>query len=229
MNTILAFGDSLTWGTDPVTDGRHPLRLRWPTVVQQQLGEGWHVVAEGLGGRTTAYDDPDTRVDRNGAKVLPVLLSSHFPLELVVILLGLNDLKQTTGRNAEASAAGLERLMEIIRDHPYRWGGAVPRVLVVAPPHLRERRDGAPVAGGRVIAESLRLAPLFRAVSERFGGDFLDAAEVAQSDPADGVHLSGEATLAIGLAIAERIAAMITPRNLALTPPDPIVAQVVEE
>ena len=88
MKTILCYGDSLTWGYDAETLGRHALEDRWPSVLQKALGEGVHVIAEGLNGRTTAYDDHLADCDRNGARILPTILQSHAPLDLVIIMLG---------------------------------------------------------------------------------------------------------------------------------------------
>ena len=38
MKTILAYGDSLTWGYDPVSLGRHAHEDRWTSVLQKALG-----------------------------------------------------------------------------------------------------------------------------------------------------------------------------------------------
>lgn len=201
----MAFGDSLTWGTDARNGRRHPFEQRWPNVLQRELGRNWHVVAEGLGGRTTIYDDPESLIDRNGANALPILLSSHFPLDFVIIFLGLNDLKRNIAGSADAAVVGIYRLVEMIRKHPYRWADDVPDVMIVAPPHLRPRSNGAPPVGERSIAESQRLAPLYKRTAKAVGASFFDAASVAQADPVDGVHLTADATCAIGVALAEQI------------------------
>ena len=70
MTVIVAFGDSNTWGSDPATGGRLPRAQRWPTVMQNELGPGFEVVAEGLRGRTTVHDDP-IEPYRSGAHALP--------------------------------------------------------------------------------------------------------------------------------------------------------------
>ncbi len=93
MKTILAYGDSLTWGHDAERLGRHAHEDRWPSVLQKALGHGVRVIPEGLGGRTTAYDDHLADCDRNGARILPTLLHTHAPIDLVILLLGTNDLK----------------------------------------------------------------------------------------------------------------------------------------
>jgi lysophospholipase L1-like esterase len=39
MKTILAYGDSITWGSDPARGGaRHPASHRWPDVLAREDG-----------------------------------------------------------------------------------------------------------------------------------------------------------------------------------------------
>ena len=76
MKTVLCYGDSLTWGYD-AEGGRHALQDRWPSVLQAGLGGGVQVIADGLNGRTTAFDDHLAGADRNGARLLPTVLTTH--------------------------------------------------------------------------------------------------------------------------------------------------------
>ena len=89
--TILTYGDSNTWGSIPSGGGRYPRSVRWPGVLAATLGSGWHVVEAGLRGRTTIFDDP--MGDRNGARHQESVLASAAPVDVVVLLLGTNDLK----------------------------------------------------------------------------------------------------------------------------------------
>jgi len=82
MKTVLCYGDSLTWGYNAENLSRHALADRWPSVLQAALGSGVNVIAEGLNGRTTAFDDHLADADRNGARLLPTLLATHTPLDL---------------------------------------------------------------------------------------------------------------------------------------------------
>jgi lysophospholipase L1-like esterase len=96
QKSILCYGDSLTWGWIPVTEGaptlRYPYRDRWTGAMAAHLGEEYHVVEEGLSARTTSLDDPnDPRL--NGSAYLPSALASHLPLDLVIVMLGTNDTK----------------------------------------------------------------------------------------------------------------------------------------
>lgn len=209
MKTVLAFGDSLTWGTDPAANARHPHASLWPSVVQEGIGSRARVIAEGLGGRTTCYDDHSGPCDRNGARLLPTLLASHMPLDLVIIMLGTNDLKPALCGRAVGATAGMKRLVQIVRTYPYEKPGyPVPQVLIVAPPHCRAAADGQP-ASGRSIAESEALAPLYAALAAELGTGFFDAATVATASPIDGVHLDAAATAALGQALVEPVSQML--------------------
>ncbi len=140
VKSILCFGDSNTWGYDPVTGLRHPYGDRWPSVVQAELGSGCLVIPEGLNGRTISSDDPiDDR--RNGRTELPMILETHKPLHLVIIMLGTNDCKHRFALLPEEMAEGIRGLIEVVR-----VSGCGPEPALDSPP------DGSAAATSRAIA-----------------------------------------------------------------------------
>jgi lysophospholipase L1-like esterase len=199
MKTILAFGDSLTYGADAQTGGRHAFEDRWPSVLESGLNGAVRVIAEGLGGRTTTFDDWTSSADLNGARILPVLLKSHQPLDAVVIMLGTNDLKRYVNGSALAAAMGMKRLAQIVSTFPYDSGHPVPSVVLVSPPCACETDhvELAPMFDGGV-AESKKLAGHYKRVASELGCAFFDAATVAVATPLDGVHLDTGNTRKIG-------------------------------
>ncbi len=203
MKTILAYGDSLTYGSSPITGGpRHAYEDRWPSVLEAGLGGAARVIAEGLGGRTTAYDDWLANADRNGARILPTLLASHNPLDAVVIMLGSNDLKPYLGSTALEASYGVRRLVQVIHAHAATDGIAPPRIVIVAPPHFTKATVHPEMSehfgGDEAIAQSKLFAIYYKRRAEELGTAFFDASTVAQPDPADGVHLDARNTRAIG-------------------------------
>lgn len=205
---ILAFGDSLTWGTNP-GGGRHAFRDRWTSVLEESVS-GIRVIAEGLGGRTTSFDDYSAVADRNGVRALPTLLGSHYPLDLVAIMLGTNDLKPHLCGNIFGATAGIERLAEIVQTYPYGYGASVPKILIISPPLFCETNAGDRSPGaGRSIDGSRKFAASYKAVADKKNCTFFDAATVATASPIDGVHLDAENTRAIGRAIAPLVARML--------------------
>lgn len=212
MKTVLCYGDSLTWGTNPANGGqRHAFADRWPNVLQAGLGSGIEVVAEGMGGRTTAFDDHLADADRNGARLLPSALHTHRPVSVVILMLGTNDLKPAIAGDAESAMLGMRRCVEIVKGHSPRLPDFVPpKVLIVAPPHLVETPDpffGALFAGG--IAQSAKLAGYYSALATLLGCAFFDAGSVAKASPIDGIHLDAASTRAIGHALVEPVRALL--------------------
>ena len=94
--SLLCFGDSNTHGTPPMenmsSQGRFGPDVRWPSVMQTKLAPGWTVIEEGHPGRTTVHDDPIGGMHKNGIRMLPALLETHRPINVIVIMLGTNDL-----------------------------------------------------------------------------------------------------------------------------------------
>ncbi|MFZ4768284.1 MAG: GDSL-type esterase/lipase family protein, partial [Roseimicrobium sp.] len=138
MKTILCYGDSNTWGFVPesITEAfprRHPRDVRWTGVLQRELGAEYHVIEEGQNGRTTVHDDP-INLHRNGRTYLPACLESHKPIDLVVLMLGTNDLKAMFGLSAPEIAAGAGQLATVILRSDTGPHATAPKILLVAPP-----------------------------------------------------------------------------------------------
>lgn len=210
IKTVLCYGDSLTWGYDAGTLLRHRHEDRWPSVLEAELGNAARVIAEGLNGRTTAFDDHLAGEDRNGARLLPTLLGTHMPLDLVIFMLGANDMKPWIHGNPLAAQHGMRRLVDIVRGHPWRHAAVTPKIIIVSPPPLSRTANAEfteMFAGGD--AASRRLAPLYAALAEEYDLGFFDAGMVAKTTPLDGVHLDAENTRAIGKALAPLVRGML--------------------
>lgn len=203
MKTVLCYGDSLTWGYSAEGPSRHAHADRWTTVLAAGLGSDVTVITEGLNGRTTAYDDHLADCDRNGARVLPVILHTHSQIDLIVIMLGANDMKPFICGYAVGARQGMERLVDIVRNHAYPHGHAAPKIVLVSPPVLRDSEDAyfAEMFEG-AIPESKKLARHYADVAALTNCAFFDAGSVAATTPLDGLHLDAANTRAIGAALA---------------------------
>jgi lysophospholipase L1-like esterase len=213
LRTILCYGDSNTWGCIP-EEGDGPARRfgpdeRWPGVLRHELGDGYGVVEEGLNGRTTVWDDP-LEPYRNGRAFLMPCLLSHHPLDLVVVMLGTNDLKQRLGVGARDIAAGAGLLVDEIERSECGPEGGSPQVLLVCPPavdrvvELDDEFCGA-------LEKSRELARHYAAVAGARSCAFIDAGAHITSSDVDGIHLEADQHQRLGAVVAERAHQLLSP------------------
>ena len=207
MRTILCYGDSNTHGTAPMSDLDDDRRFgpteRWAGVMRGILGADWHVVEEGLPGRTTVLDDPIEGIYKNGLTYLAPCLESHRPIDVITIALGTNDLKARFGMPASDIAAGAGILVETVAAVLGRFGQSA-KVLLIAPPPILEVGCLADMfAGG--AAKSQAFALHHAAVAKRFGAAFLDAGALIASSKVDGIHFDQPAHQALGKAVAATV------------------------
>ncbi len=209
MKTIVCYGDSNTWGSNPADGSRYPLAVRWTGVLRSALGAQYWVIEEGLGGRTTVWDDPLEGADgayKNGRKFLLPCLATHQPFDLLTIMLGTNDLKKRFSLPPSDIAIGAGKLVEIARTSGAGIRGRAPEILLICPPPV------APIVHPRFIEmfegaeeKSKLLAPYYKTVAAERGVHFLDAGQFIASSPIDSIHLEADAHDRLGLAVADKV------------------------
>ena len=215
---ILVFGDSNTFGY--VEDaqgivGRLPLDTSWPGRMAALLGNDYEVIVEGLSGRTTRIDSPERSgtgiipgAGMNGAAYLPAALSSHMPLDMVIIMLGTNDLRKDRNQSASDIAASLAELVSIVKKGEWqqRTTFPVPQVLVVCPPKLNLTTSPYADFFAGSLAKSEELPGILRPMVESAGVLFFDAATVVPfAQGPDQIHLTPENHSALAEAVAGEV------------------------
>lgn len=210
MKTILCFGDSNTWGFNPVSitasfPSRHAHDVRWTGILARELGPGYRVIEEGQNGRTTVHEDPFV-VARKGKDYLPACLESHKPIDLVIMMLGTNDLKSTFNAPPGEIANGANVLARIILNSDAGPGNRPPKLLLVCPPaigdlaHLPDLAAKIPDGTSR----SREFPRCFEAIAAALGCAYLNSQEFVEPSPTDGIHLDPADHAKLGLAIAAK-------------------------
>ncbi|WP_428357015.1 SGNH/GDSL hydrolase family protein [Methyloprofundus sp.] len=197
MKTILCYGDSNTWGYIPGNNGRYPREKRWPSVLQRMIGAGFYVIEEGLCGRYTVHDEP-FRVGRNGAALLQPILETHAPVNLLILFLGTNDLLHHVDITALDAARGIEVLAKIAQSSETGPLGNPPKILIISPPRIRKLSTELSQLCHGEPSKSVDFTQFFREIANERSLFFLDAAEILEPSPLDGVHLDEDAHLVLG-------------------------------
>lgn len=201
---IVCFGDSNTWGDRPAVGGRFDDDVRWTGWLQALLGESYAVIEEGQNGRTTVWDDPvENRMA--GLTYLWPCMESHHPFELLILMLGTNDLKDRFCVNARNVADSAGRLVEMAMQSPFGPDYRAPQVLLVSPIRIEKNPVFEHLFGERAAEESKGFAKEYRSIAERYGCHFLDAAEFAEPSKEDGLHMNAEGHAALAKAMYDKV------------------------
>ena len=182
---ILCFGDSNTYGYDPRSyfGGQYPAQNRWVDLLAQKLS--CKAVNAGENGREIPRREGELqRFD--------LMLSNQKPLDLLIVMLGGNDLLQ--GNCVEAVAQRMESFLSgIALDKS--------KILLIGPPRMK---PGAWITDARLLEDCVRLNAAYGAVAEKLGIQFVDATDWNIEVTFDGGHYSeqGHQTFAENLYLA---------------------------
>lgn len=210
--TILCYGDSNTFGqrSDEVSK-RWPADIRWTGQLQNALGNDYYVIEEGLSSRTTDLEYTK-KPGRNGKTYLLPCLQSHHPLDMVVLMLGTNDLKDVFARSAQEVARAVEGLVLDVQAFATQYSHGT-QILIVSPIHINDTAQNfvklyTTNYSHASVQKSQELAQHLKAVAQAHGCAFFDAASVATPGE-DGIHLSRESHDILATALHERITALV--------------------
>ncbi|MBR1643599.1 MAG: arylesterase [Butyrivibrio sp.] len=204
MGSILAFGDSNTWGLIPGTKKRYPWGVRWTSLVQEELKEN-RIIEDGLCGRTTVFED-QLRPFRKGAEVLPLALEGNYPLDGAIIMLGTNDCKTMFNASEHVIGLGLEKCLDELEKY------LLPeQILVISPISLGEdvwRPEKDPEFDSSSVETSINLRQEYERIAKRRGNRFLAASDVAGASIVDDEHMDEEGHKALAFAIVQKLSEM---------------------
>jgi lysophospholipase L1-like esterase len=187
-----------------MTRKRFPFELRWPGVMQAGLasaGVSVHLIEDCLNGRRTVWEDP-FKAGRNGLTGLAQRMEVNAPLNLVIVMLGTNDLQSMHPHNAWHAAQGVAALVKAMREAPIEPDMPVPKILIVAPPPVQNPQGPLEPKFRGAEAKCAGLADALRETAESLKCHFFDAGTVTSASRVDGIHLDEDQHATLGSAIA---------------------------
>ena len=205
---ILCFGDSLTWGYHPVRQNRYGEEERWTGILQTLLGDAYKVIEEGQNSRTIATDDP-TEGEKNGLAYILPCLESQRPLDVMILMLGTNDMKRKYCYSAEDIAGEMERFLEKVWAYNHFHLEDSMKILLLPPPIVGEYAQGTTMVDAfdfrRTIPLSRELNELYRQLAETYGCVYVDTPSIVKVSREDGVHFDEEGNRRLAEALREVI------------------------
>ena len=182
--TVLCFGDSHTYGFDPHHFSRY--LNPWPQILQSLL-PACKIYIEGLNGRSIQFDDPMIK-GKNGMHALPKILKKHPNMDMIIVMLGTNDLRKVFQASIDDICNGMERMLTYIKEvQPNAT------ILLIAPPPLRKE---VPYSMWKCDFDdtcyqaSLQLSKRYEDLAKTCACLYLDAGKYVEASPYDCVHMS---------------------------------------
>ena len=209
VKSVLCLGDSNTYGVDPENSGRFDRFTRWPGRLQLLLGDDYYVIEEGYNGRTTCFSDASDPC-RSAVSVLDMILKTHLPLDLVIIMLGTNDFKTQFSMTAKVSGYGIKKVVDRIRRYCRAENKTCPKILIVSPimmgDKIGESRFWEYDERSRVELE--KVPSVYREVASLTDCGFFDASSVAVPGP-DQLHMTRESHEDLGESLFKVVKEML--------------------
>lgn len=187
---IVCYGDSNTWGYISGSDHqRYGESERWTGILSQKLGENYKIIEEGLNSRTLISNDSRPgKEGKNGYEYLIPCLDTHDPIDLVIVMLGTNELKKAYNKTIEEIGEIFEKyFVKTILNRKSQIDNKYPKLVIVAPPIAND--DGSGKYEG-AFEKSLKFNEIYGKIAENNNCYFVDNNKLETG--IDGVHLTKE-------------------------------------
>jgi lysophospholipase L1-like esterase len=203
---ILCFGDSYTWGYIPGSNHeRFSEEIRFTKVLQKLLGSAFEVIEEGLNSRTLISDDQRPgKEGRNGSSYLIPCLDSHDPLDLVIIMLGTNELKDQFNNSAEIIGDLFEKhFVKVIVNRKSQFQDKCPQLLIISLPIINESTEYAIARYKGGAEKAAQTNKIYAEISKANNCYFVDVSSLKVG--IDGVHLTKESQIKLAEMLYDKI------------------------
>ncbi|GAB4145527.1 MAG: SGNH/GDSL hydrolase family protein [Patescibacteria group bacterium] len=200
---ILCYGDSNTWGTDPQKNSRRfGLQTRWAGILQQELGSEFDVLEDGIPGRTllTYEAEPNQLVTKSGLATFLNSVYAQLPLDLIVIALGVNDLRTHRTASMMELWKGYFKYGLLLNELVQSIGFSLPEIVYLFPVKPIEALQNYTWKGCEMKIDQLR--QILHSSSSEVQGRFLDLNDVIKVSQYDGLHFDTETHTIIGEQLA---------------------------
>lgn len=199
---IFCFGDSNTWGHKKLGI-RYDNETRWTMLLGSILGDGYTIIEDGLCGRTA--DSLQEDADRPRGFLQRAIVSAY-PFDVVIISLGLGDLRADLKFSTEQIAENLGKVVKTILEYDYE-DSKTPTIIIGAPPHIKSGVSSSKDAyiyglGEDAVEKSKQFSELYKKLADELGVYFFDESNCSEVSDEDCRHLTAEGhkKLAHGLA-----------------------------
>ena len=192
---ILVYGDSVVEGQRP--DDLNELYTpeeTIPGILQDMLSNDYQVINEGKCGRTTNITgNLPGDSEKNGFTHFAPTLDKHLPVQILVLYLGTNDLKERFNRSAQEVATAIEKFIFETKRICTERNIPLPHIILISPSIVKEEYVHPPYRMKGAENKSMQLGEFYEEVAIKHNAAFINLANHIQPSIQDGIHLDPEA------------------------------------
>lgn len=150
MKKVLVYGDSNVWGDNFITSIRLDDDKQWINIVQNNVGNKFKMLQEGLPGRIAGNYEIDKKF-KNGKDTYLSIFRTCAPVDIIIIALGTNDLQMKYNRSSKDIIDDLLWYEEIIKEEfedednkkKYFVDMKLPQFIYILPPNFDYIKDAS--------------------------------------------------------------------------------------
>ena len=167
-----------------------------------------YIIEEGLNGRTTNVECPDFS-GRSGTSYILPCLYSHSPLNLVILNIGINDIKVIFDRSMMEISEGMAEIIDLIKSTSYGPDmQGPPQILLLSPSALThegyvDQNNESAFKGG--MEKSLSFNEYYEKIALEKGCHYVNLQSVVNYSEIDGLHYDKRGHAVISSVVASKI------------------------
>lgn len=194
MKRILCYGDSNTLGYISGSDHlRYGNEERWTKILQHKLQGKAEIIEEGLNSRTLFSEDTRKgKEGKNGFVYLKPCIESHDKIDILVLMLGTNELKYEFNNEASDIVEMIKKYVSFILNYESQIDKSKIKLIISGIPLVSENsgysRKENKYLGARSKSEELNR--LMKEYCEKENICFIDNSDLETG--IDGVHITKE-------------------------------------
>ena len=183
MKKILCYGDSNTFGFNPLNGKRFDEKTRWSGILKKALFENYEIIEEGLNNRTAFVNNPNG-IEYNTNVQLLKILETYNDIKYLILSVGVNDFQFQYDLNSKTLESELKALLEKILNKNIK-------PIIILPNKLDEKIFNGYFSclfNEKSILKSKELSKIYQKIASELNCQFIDTSTFTTPSEIDGLH-----------------------------------------
>jgi len=183
MKKIICYGDSNTFGFNPVDGTRYGEDTRWTALLQKKLSSEYKIINEGCCDRTGFIKNPKGFIF-SGNKHFPKFISNQKDIDVLIFWVGTNDLQSQYNITMGTIEKGLEDIIDLASEK-------AKNIIIIPPVILSENVLEGSFSfqfNETSVTKSRKIGRIFRQLANVKQCLYFDINKITSPSDFDGLH-----------------------------------------